>query len=183
MIKTFKTQDGKVITIEISEEGKVTYSVDKKKTTFDLNECDSFTYEFESMNEKVEITVEMISETEGIEPWLWLVISKGEDRLEENNNKAETKKHYSYSDQNDKNDTLMAEKNALDMVLTNLEKEALRHSIKTLEPQQQELVIDVHFRGLTMADIARRDGVYKSSVTKRMNRVIAQLNNKLKSFE
>lgn len=181
MFKTFKT-NGITTTIEISEEGKVTYAVGKKKTTFDLSECDSFTYEFEAMDEKVEITEAMISETEGVEPWLWLVISKGEERLEYNNNQSETRRHNSYSDQNDKFDTLMTEEDALDMVLANLEKEALRDAIKTLEPQQQELVMDIYFRGLSMADIARRDGVHKSSVTKRMNRVIEQLSKKLKKF-
>jgi len=181
MFKTFKT-NGITTTIEISEEGKVTYAVGKKKTTFDLSECDSFTYEFEATDEKCEITEEMISETEGVEPWLWLVISKGEERLEYNNNQTETRRHHSYSDQNDKYDTLMAEEDALDMVLANLEKEAVRKAIQALEPQQQELVMDIYFRGLSMADVARRDGVHKSSVTKRMNRVLEQLSKKIKMF-
>ena len=51
MFKRFKT-NGVTTTIEISEEGKVTYAVGKKKTTFDLSECDSFTYEFEATDEK-----------------------------------------------------------------------------------------------------------------------------------
>ena len=181
MLKTFKT-GGVTTTIEISEEGKVTYAVGKKKTTFDLNECDSFTYEFGTTDEKCEITEDMISETEGIEPWLWLVISKGEERLEYNNNQTESRRHHSYSDQNDKFDTLMTEEDALDMVLANLEKEAVRKAIQALEPQQQELVMDIYFRGLSMADVARRDGVHKSSVTKRMNRVLEQLSKKIKKF-
>ena len=181
MFKTFKT-NGITTTIEISEEGKVTYAVGKKKTTFDLSECDSFTYEFEVTNERLEITEEMITETEGVEPWLWLVISKGEERLEYNNNQTESRRHHSYSDQNDKYDTLMTEEDALDRVLANLEKESVRKAIQALEPQQQELVMDIYFRGLSMADVARRDGVYKSSVTKRMNRIIDQLSKKLKKF-
>jgi len=181
MFKTFKA-NGVSTTIEISEDGKVTYAVGKRKTTFDLRECDSFIYEFETTNERVEITEEMIEETEGIEPWLWLVISKGEERLEYNNNQTETRRHHSYSDQNDKFDTLMAEEDLLDKVLANLEKEALREAIRTLEPKQQELVMDIYFRGLSMADVARRDGVHKSSVTKRMNRIIERLGGKLKNF-
>ena len=181
MFKKFKT-NGITTTIEISEEGKVTYAVGKKKTTFDLSECDSFTYEFEATNERLEITEEMITETEGVEPWLWLVISKGEERLEYNNNQTESRRHHSYSDQNDKYDTLMTEEDALDRVLANLEKESVRKAIQALEPQQQELVMDIYFRGLSMADVARRDGVHKSSVTKRMNRIIDQLSKKLKKF-
>ena len=63
MLKTFKTQDGKITTIEISEEGKVTYAVGKKKTTFDMPECASFTYEFSATDEKVQITEDMLMGT------------------------------------------------------------------------------------------------------------------------
>ena len=76
----------------------------------------------------------------------------------------------------------MTEEDALEMVLANLEKEAVRKAIQALEPQQQELVMDIYFSGLSMADVARRDGVHKSSVTKRMNRVLEQLSKKLKKF-
>ena len=55
MFKRFKT-NGVTTTIENSEEGMVTYAVGKKKTTFDLSECDSFTYEFEATDEKCVIT-------------------------------------------------------------------------------------------------------------------------------
>lgn len=182
MLKTFKTTDGNITTIEISEDGKVTYAVGRKKTTFDLSECDSFTYEFEASNEKVVITEDMISETVEVEPWLWLVISKGEERLQYNNEQTETRRHHSYSDQNDKYDTLIADEDALDKVLSNLEKEAVIKAIHLLEPQQQELIRDVYVKDISMAEIARRDGVYKSSVTKRMNRVLEQLRKNIKDF-
>ncbi|MDW7663208.1 MAG: sigma factor-like helix-turn-helix DNA-binding protein [Bacillota bacterium] len=178
MFKKFKT-NGITTTIEISEEGKVTYAVGKKKTTFDLSECDSFTYEFEATNEKVEITEEMITETEGVEPWLWLVISKGEERIEYNNNQTESRRHHSYSDQNDKFDTLMAEEDALDMVLVNLEKEALRDAIQTLEPQQQELVMDLYYREIPVAHIAKRDGVDEAAIRNRRKRILKKIKKSL----
>jgi RNA polymerase sigma factor (sigma-70 family) len=178
MFKTFKT-NGITTTIEISEEGKVTYAVGKKKTTFDLSECDSFTYEFEAMNEKLEITEEMITETEGVEPWLWLVISKGEERLEYNNNQTESRRHHSYSDQNDKFDTLMADEDALDMVMENLEKEALRDAIQALEPQQQELVMDLYYREIPIAHIAKRDGVDEAAIRNRRKRILKKIKKSL----
>lgn len=193
MFKTFKTKEG-ITTIEISEEGKVTYGVGKKKTTFDLSDCDSFTYEFEAMDERVVITKDMIVRNEAkdtgfsnedadeVEPWLWLVISKGEERLQYNNDQTESRRHYSYSDQNDKFDTLMAGEDLFETVFEKLEKEELIEAIKALEPQQQELVKDVYFRGLSMAEVARNKGVHKSSVTKQMNRLIDQLKKKLKKF-
>ena len=193
MFKTFKTKEG-ITTIEISEEGKVTYGVGKKKTTFDLSDCDSFTYEFEAMDERVVITKDMIVRNEAkdtgfsnedadeVEPWLWLVISKGEERLQYNNDQTESRRHYSYSDQNDKFDTLMAGEDLFETVFEKFEKEELIEAIKALEPQQQELVKDVYFRGLSMAEVARNKGVHKSSVTKQMNRLIDQLKKKLKKF-
>lgn len=124
----------------------------------------------------------MLSGTEGLEPWLWLVISKGEEGLEYNSNQTESRRHYSYSDQNDKWDTLLIQDDPLDHILNNLKNENLRQAINSLEPQQQELIKDIYDRGLSMADIARRDGVYKSSVSKRMNRIIKQLKKNLKDF-
>ena len=193
MFKTFKT-GGVTTTIEISEEGKVTYAVGKKKTTFDLSECDSFTYEFEAMDERVVITKDMIVRNEAkdtgfsnedadeVEPWLWLVISKGEERLQYNNDQTESRRHYSYSDQNDKFDTLMADEDLFETVFEKFEKEELIEAIKALEPQQQELVKDLFYEGMSMSEIARRNGVSKMSISKRMNTIKKHLKEKIKNF-
>jgi RNA polymerase sigma-70 factor (ECF subfamily) len=179
MIKKMKTKDGLTTSIEISEEGKVTYSVGKKKTTFDLSECDSFTYEFDATGEKIEITEGMLQETEGVEPWLWLVISEGEERLEYNNDHAETRRHFSYSGQNDKFDTLMAVEDPLDLVLANLEKEALREAVQALESQQQELVMDLYYREIPVAHIAKRDGVDEAAIRNRRKRILKKIKKSL----
>jgi RNA polymerase sigma factor (sigma-70 family) len=193
MFKTFKTKEG-ITTIEISQEGKVTYAVGKKKTTFDLSDCDSFTYEFEAMDERLVITKDMIARNEAkdtgfsnedadeVEPWLWLVISKGEERLQYNNDQTESRRHYSYSDQNDKIDTLMAGEDLFETVFEKLEKEELIEAIKALEPQQQELVKDLFYEGMSMSEIARRDGVSKMSISKRMNTIKKHLKEKIKNF-
>lgn len=76
MFKQFKIADA---TIEITEEGKVTYSVGKKKTTFDLSDCDSITYDYSA--DKTVITEDMLSGTDEFEPWMWLVINEGENAL------------------------------------------------------------------------------------------------------
>jgi RNA polymerase sigma factor (sigma-70 family) len=124
----------------------------------------------------------MLSGTDEFEPWMWLVINEGENRLEYNNDQTETRRHYSYSDQNDKWSTLTAEEDVLDKILHTLEKEALKDAIKKLEPQQQELIWDVYYKGLSMADVARRDGVSKMAITNRMNKIIKRLRNILKDF-
>jgi RNA polymerase sigma factor (sigma-70 family) len=176
MFKQFKTTGG-ISTIGITEEGKVTYSVGRKKTTFDLSDCDAITYE------KTVITKDMLSGTGEPEPWMWLVINEGENRLEDNNNQTETRRHCSYSEQNDKWETLKADNDVLDAVLCSLERESVKRAITSLEPRQQELVRDIYYSGMSMADVARRDGVAKSSVTKRMARIINQLKNYLKNIE
>lgn len=194
MLKTFKSKTGMTI-IEISEEGKVTYVVGQKKTTFDLSECDAFTYEYEAMDERLVITKDMIArhvakadreeavdQTKELEPWLWLVISKGEERLEYNNNQTESRRHYSYSDQDDKIDTLMVSEDLFERVFEKLEKEELIEAIQALEPQQQELVKDLFYEGMSMSEIARRDGISKMSISKRMNTIKKHLKEKIKNF-
>lgn len=181
MLKTFQTQDGDSIIIEITEEGKVTYAVGKRKTTFDLGECGCISYEFSS-REKTVITGDMLWGTEEIEPWLWAVISQGEDRLEENNQQTETRRHHSYSDENDKRATLIADEDMMDKLLANLEGEAVRQAICSLKPRQQELVVDIFYRGLSMAEVARRDGVGKMAISNRMSKIVKRLRGSLKNF-
>lgn len=182
MFKQLKAANGKSILIELNEEGKVTYAVGKNKTTFDLKDCDEINYEPLGSNKKVVITEDMLSQTDSFEPWVWLVIHEGENRLEYNNNQKETRRHSSYSEQNDKWETLESEVDVLEQLLTSLEEDALREAIRALEPQQQELILDLYYRGVTMADVAKRDGVNKSSITKRVDRIIAQLKKSLKNY-
>ncbi|MFA9423465.1 MAG: sigma-70 family RNA polymerase sigma factor [Sedimentibacter sp.] len=177
MFKELEMPNGISTTIEITEEGKVTYCVGKKKTTFDLSDCDEITYEYS--DKKTVITEDMLSGTDAL---MWIIINEGENRLEYNNNKTETRRHNSYSNQNDKWETLTTDEDVLDIILHNLEKDVVKKAISKLEPKQQELILDIYYRGLSMADVARRDGVYKSSVTKRMTRIIQQLKKNLKNF-
>jgi len=121
----------------------------------------------------------MLMGTEEVEPWMWLVITKGEERLEYNSNKTETRRHHSYSDQNDKFDTLMADDDALDIVLSNLEKETLREAIKTLEPQQVDLILDIYYREIPMAYIAKRDGVDEAAIRNRKKRILKKIKKSL----
>jgi DNA-directed RNA polymerase specialized sigma24 family protein len=52
-----------------------------------------------------------------------------------------------------------------------------------LEPEHQDLIFNFFYKGLTMAEISRRDGIHKSSVARRMTHVLAQLKKILKNFE
>lgn len=182
MLRTFVNQEGFETTIKITDEGKVTYSVGKRKTTFALCDCDTFVYQFKTTGEKVQITEEMIDETEEIKSWLWLVILKGEERLLHNNEMTETRKHDHNLIPNIEGDISKLNRDALSQVIAMYEAEALKSAIRSLEPQQQQLIQDIYIKGLSLADISRRDGVNKSSVTKRMERILSQLRKKIKNF-
>ena len=76
----------------------------------------------------------------------------------------------------------MAGEDLFETVFEKLEKEELIEAIKALEPQQQELVKDLFYEGMSMSEIARRDGVSKMSISKRMNTIKKHLKEKIKNF-
>jgi len=172
MIKQFKTAGGVSVRLEITEEGQVTYVVGRNKTTFDLSYCAAVSY-----GERTVVSEDMLTGTGELEPWMWLAIIAGENRLEYNNYHTENRRHMSYLD------ITASGEEVLDSVLRSLKNESVRRAIANLKPQQQELVRDIFYRGLSMAEVARRDGVYKSSVMKRMARIVKQLKNYLKSID
>ncbi len=53
--------------------------------------------------------------------------------------------------------------------------EDLHNAIKKLTPEQQDLIDKVFFQGKKLIEIAKEDGVDKSAITKRMQRIYAQL--------
>ncbi|WP_350342373.1 sigma-70 family RNA polymerase sigma factor [Proteinivorax tanatarense] len=181
MIKEFKTAEGISTIIEITKEGKVNYSVGQKKTTFDLSDCESITYNYSADEEKAVITEDMLSGTDELEPWMWIVINEGENRLEYNNEQRETRRHLSYSNLNDKADILKKDEDVLEQILNSLQQEAVKQAIKKLDPNQQKLIRDIYYIGLSQAEIAKRDGVHKSSVTKRIKRISKRLKKELKN--
>lgn len=63
---------------------------------------------------------------------------------------------------------------AADRIFNNLHL-ALYAAIAQLQPQQQELVKRVYFRGEKLADIAREEGVSKAALTNRMKKITAAL--------
>jgi RNA polymerase sigma factor (sigma-70 family) len=73
----------------------------------------------------------------------------------------------------------MVDEDALDMVLANLEKEALREAIQALEPQQQELVMDLYYREIPIAHIAKRDGVDEAAIRNRRKRILKKIKKSL----
>ena len=60
---------------------------------------------------------------------------------------------------------------------------ALHKAIATLSPQQQDLVRRIYFEGEMAMNIAAEDGVSKTAIHNRMNRIYADLKKILKNLD
>ena len=60
---------------------------------------------------------------------------------------------------------------------------ALKEAMETLQPQQKELIKRIFSDGETVIGIAEKDGVLRSSVYHRLDKIYAVLQKKLKNFE
>ena len=97
------------------------------------------------------------------------------DRQEYNNDHAETRRHCSLEAFN-LDDALFPDDVDVEReVLEGLDNKALYAAIAQLQPQQQELVKRVYFRGEKLADIAREEGVSKTAITNRMKKITSAL--------
>jgi len=93
-----------------------------------------------------------------------------------NNNRRETRRHKYFSDDNDKQETLVDK--SVDIpneVERNLEYEALYKAIKKLEPQQQELVRKIFFEGTPITAVAKELGITKQACNNRLNKIYKRL--------
>lgn len=104
-------------------------------------------------------------EIEVSEDWGNLVIDL--DRLEYNNDHAETRRHISYDALDFDGDALAVEDPAL---AAYSEQDALREAIQQLTPNQQYIIRAYYFEGRTFTEIAQTLGVGVSSVSRAAER-------------
>lgn len=104
------------------------------------------------------------------------------DRLEYNNDHKETRRHVHFDPVlEDSGDWLAAEDVALEAITEDDTDEIqLRRYMETLLPEQRALIDKVYIHGRSYAEIAREEGVDRSAVRKRMERILGKLK---KSFE
>lgn len=98
------------------------------------------------------------------------------ERKEYNNNRSETRRHESYSDNDDKKEAL-ADKNVdvFAEVEKNLNVEKLHNAIARLQPQQQELIRKIFFEGSPIVSVAKELGITKQACNNRLNKIYNQL--------
>jgi len=100
------------------------------------------------------------------------------ERNEYNSNRRETRRHESYSDNNDKQETLVdLSVDVETKVISRIEYEVLYKAITKLQPQQQELVRKMFFEYHSIIHIAREEGVGESTIRDRLNRIYKKLKN------
>ena len=102
------------------------------------------------------------------------------DRQEYNNTRRETRRHTSLCAVEYEDERFAARNaNVLEKILCRIDAEALRHALAKLTPAQQDLVRRVFFLGERPSDIAKTEGVDKSAITHRLERIYRQLKKSL----
>ncbi len=110
----------------------------------------------------------------------WGAILLDLDRCEYNNNQTETRRHASLNAMEYEGELFFDPNSDIAAHLEKAEaQEILRRAMDSLPPQQKALLKKVFFEGISAAEIARQEGVNKSSVHKRLQRIFEQLKKAL----
>lgn len=94
------------------------------------------------------------------------------DRLEYNNNQAQTRRHVSLD--------MMVEEQGMefsdgaDLGEHAADREMIRHMWNSLLPSQQELLRKVFYEGHSIASIARKEGVNEAAIRNRLRKAYAR---------
>lgn len=98
------------------------------------------------------------------------------EKIEYNKNRAETCRHNSIADMEEQGFQFEDKSSDIESIAENNEElKALYAAMDKLLPQQQELIKKVYFEEKSLTEIAREEGVNKSSVHKRLERIKGQL--------
>lgn len=102
------------------------------------------------------------------------------DRQEYNNTQKETRRHTSLSAIEYGDERFAArDVDVLEEILRRIDSETLRRALPLLTPAQKDLVRRVFFMGERPSDIAEAEGVDKSAITHRLERIYRQLKKSL----
>nr|DAH06924.1 MAG TPA: CadC-like protein [Caudoviricetes sp.] len=125
-------------------------------------------YEFVTGIVEVEITNE------------WAGIIADMDRLEYNNQKKETRRHYSIDACTYEGKSFEDDCDILRDIILKEENYELKKAIDKLQPQQKQLLIRVWQEGEKLSEIAASEGVSKMAITNRMKKIYKKLKEILK---
>lgn len=121
------------------------------------------------------IKYQFVNEVVSIEvPEEWGKVLASHDRREHNNNQTECRRHTSLDRMDYEGEIFSDETNVANTVEMSL---GMQQALESLLPQQKDLFLKVHLEGLSITEIARKEGVNKSSVHKRLQRIYDHLKN------
>ena len=109
---------------------------------------------------------------------LYLIL-KDADRIEYNNDHANTRHHVSMDMVEADEGMQFADptQNVSDILDTKYASSSLHQAIACLPADQRELILDVYFRDIKLVEIARRDGVSRSAISHRLATAEKNLKN------
>ena len=100
------------------------------------------------------------------------------EKDEYNGNRRETRRHESYSDDNDKQEVLVDKSIDIEtMAEWNADKKNLNSAISKLKSHQQELVKKIFYQGLSETEVAREMGVSQQAISKQLKVIYKNLKN------
>ncbi len=94
------------------------------------------------------------------------------NRQESNNDRKETRRHTSYSYDNDKVSALADETDVENEVISDILRknniQRLYHAIAQLSPKQRDLIQSIYFDNVSVSEYASREGVTQSAISQRL---------------
>mgnify|MGYP002568271852 CR=1 FL=1 len=102
------------------------------------------------------------------------------DRQEYNNDHRETRRHMSLDGMDYEGALFAAPDNPAAELVWKEDATRLRQAMEALSPAQRELVCRVYFENEKITDIARQEGVDKSAISHRLDRIYRKLKKFLK---
>ena len=102
------------------------------------------------------------------------------DRQQYNNDHKETRRHVSLDGMDYEGELFTSAEDTEGELMRREDTARLMEAMKTLSPSQRELVLKVYFNGRSLVSIAAEEGVDKSSISHRLERIYKKLKNFLK---
>lgn len=102
------------------------------------------------------------------------------DRQQYNNDHKETRRHVSLDGMDYEGELFTSAEDTEGELLRREDTARLMEAMKTLSPSQRELLLKVYFNGRSLVSIAAEEGVDKSSISHRLERIYKKLKKFLK---
>lgn len=102
------------------------------------------------------------------------------DRQQYNNDHKETRRHVSLDGMDYEGELFTSAEDTEGELMRREDTARLMEATKTLSPSQRELVLKVYFNGRSLVSIAAEEGVDKSAISHRLERIYKKLKKFLK---